>query len=81
MSIDTAQQSIKSFKYDKSKHLTVSKVALILGVSTTTVRNYGEDNKLQSTRLENGYRIYNIEDVTNFKKILDKERKRKKRRS
>jgi excisionase family DNA binding protein len=48
-------------------HLNVSQAAKILGVSPTTLRRLEKSGEIKAHRLENGYRVFNKQDITELK--------------
>lgn len=47
----------------------VHEVAEILGVTTTTVRNYDRDNKIKTVRTTGNHRVVTKEDLINYLKV------------
>jgi type I restriction enzyme M protein len=62
--IHESSQPCKSMKGQKQS-FTVSEAADLLGVTTTTLRNWDKSGKLKPSRDPiNGYRLYQVEDIT-----------------
>ncbi|GIW60431.1 MAG: hypothetical protein KatS3mg087_1497 [Patescibacteria group bacterium] len=84
--MDTAAQNNKKI-YSKSdsnvfrsqSYVKVSEAAKILNISASTLRRFESEGKIFSKRLNNNYRVYNITEISKFKKQLDEIKNSKKK--
>ncbi len=67
----SAQDKTSKYDFTNSLHLTVSEAASLLKVSPTTLRRFENEHKISSTRLPNGYRVFDIKDINNLKNSLE----------
>ena len=58
--------------------INVSTAAQILNVSSSTLRRLEKEGRITSVRENNGYRFFNVVDVTALKGALEEEKKHKK---
>ncbi|MFC1621852.1 MerR family DNA-binding transcriptional regulator [Patescibacteria group bacterium] len=71
-----AQGQAKTLSYQPQ--LTISKAAVFLGISPSSLRRYEKEGRITTKRLENGYRVYSKDNLESLRSKLEIERNQRK---